>query len=551
MVPLAVGRTTSSVRGGISRRALLGGLLAAPLPLGSGCSWNSGRLPPAGEILGGGPGRGHRVRLRQSLPVPEDQRRRVAIAIVGGGVAGLAAAWRLRRTGHDDFVVIELEDEVGGTSRSGASPVTAYPWGAHYLPAPWADNEALVELLSEMGVVVGYDDRRNPLFAEEYLCRDPQERLFVQGRWQEDLWPHAELGEPSEWTRFRRTVDEWVSWRDGSGRRAFALPSKRASDAEEVAALDRISMDEWLNRNGFRSPNLRWAIDYACRDDYGATPAQVSAWAGLFYFAARIREPGADPQQLLTWPEGNGRLVAHLADGVRGQVRTNVVITELVPLSGPEEGVVVNGWDLRSNRPVGWRARHVIFAAPQFVAPHVIRGYEAARGRDVQEFQYGAWLVANLHLHDRPAEPSFPLSWDNVLFNSPGLGYVAATHQRGNDHGPTVFTYYRPLCADDPRTAREWLLGLSWPQCAELVLADLESAHPDLRRLIQRLDVMKWGHAMIRPTPGFRFGPARGRCEASFQGIHFAHSDLSGLALFEEAFDHGLRAADAVASTSG
>ena len=30
--------------------------------------------------------------------------------------------------------------------------------------------------------------------------------------------------------------------------------------------------------------------------------------------------------------------------------------------------------------------------------------------------------------------------------------------------------------------------------------------------------------------------------------IHFAHTDLSGFALFEEAFDHGLRAAREVAS---
>jgi hypothetical protein len=33
--------------------------------------------------------------------------------------------------------------------------------------------------------------------------------------------------------------------------------------------------------------------------------------------------------------------------------------------------------------------------------------------------------------------------------------------------------------------------------------------------------------------------------------VHFAHSDLSGLAIFEEAFFHGLRAADeAVAALS-
>jgi hypothetical protein len=54
--------------------------------------------------------------------------------------------------------------------------------------------------------------------------------------------------------------------------------------------------------------------------------------------------------------------------------------------------------------------------------------------------------VANLILKDRPAEDEedYPLCWDNVFYDSPSLGYVAATHQRGLDYGPTVFTWYNP-----------------------------------------------------------------------------------------------------------
>ena len=80
-----------------------------------------------------------------------------------------------------------------------------------------------------------------------------------------------------------------------------------------MTALDRLSMSDWLDERGFTSPRLRWLVEYGCRDDYGATPDDVSAWAGLFYFASRRKSPGAEPQPLLTWPEGNGRLVAHLA----------------------------------------------------------------------------------------------------------------------------------------------------------------------------------------------------------------------------------------------
>ncbi len=57
---------------------------------------------------------------------------------------------------------------------------------------------------------------------------------------------------------------------------------------------------------------------------------------------------------------------------------------------------------------------------------------------------------------------------------------------------------------------------------------------------------MRWGHAMISPRPGFIWGEHRQKALVPYRNIHFAHTDLSGIALFEEAFYHGLRAAGEV-----
>src|SRR3712207_6296976 len=143
-------------------------------------------------------------------------------------------------------------------------------------------------------------------------------------------------------------------------------------------------------------------------------------------------------------------------------------------------------------------------------------------------------MVANLILGERPrAGLGFPLAWDNVLYESPSLGYVVATHQRGFDRGPTVFTYYFPLTDADPRAARARLLSADWRHWAEVTLSDLARAHADLRAHPRRLAVMRWAHAMIRPRPGFIWGGARRQAARPFRSIHFAHTDLSGLALFE------------------
>jgi hypothetical protein len=131
-----------------------------------------------------------------------------------------------------------------------------------------------------------------------------------------------------------------------------------------------------------------------------------------------------------------------------------------------------------------------------------------------------------------------------VIYDSPSLGYVVSTHQKRADHGPTIWTYYVPLIDDDVTAARERLAQAEHATFVEAVLADLEPAHRDLRDAIERIDVWKWGHAMVRPVPGFVWSAERRQASEPFGRVHFAHSDLSGVGLFEEAQDHGVRAAE-------
>lgn len=533
----------------MNRRELLISFLG--LPALASCRSTSSPLPD-GEIVGASDVFGHRLRDGLQISVASDGWTNIPVVIVGGGVAGLSAARRLIKSGLNEFVLLELEKAPGGTSRSGSTPNIAFPWGAHYIPAPMKENHELVALLDEMSVLEGRDTDGEPVVREEFLCRDPEERVFYKGRWYEGLYLHAGASEEDrrQLEKFNVEVSRWVSWRDSQGRRAFTLPVSACSDDAEVTTLDKISMGQWMNERGFNSPRLQWWVDYACRDDYGMTLNQTSAWAGLFYFCSRVPKPEIESQPLITWPEGNGRLVNHLFETARVNVQLGRAAVELIPAE--ENGrtrIEVVTLDQEGRNPRGYRAEKVIFAAPQFVARYVIRPYRDHPPPHVVEFQAGSWMVANLTLRDRPKQTlhrDFPLAWDNVLYESPSLGYVVATHQRGRDYGPTVFTYYYPLCDDNPRVARTRLLEMDWGAWAEVTLTDLSRAHPDIRDLVQRLDVMRWGHAMIRPRPGFMWGQARRDGARPFRSIHFAHSELSGVALFEEAFDVGLRVADEV-----
>jgi hypothetical protein len=180
----------------------------------------------------------------------------------------------------------------------------------------------------------------------------------------------------------------------------------------------------------------------------------------------------------------------------------------------------------------------------------VIEGFSTTRPASTR-IRNAPWLVANLTLRARPKESTFPLAWDNVLRDSEALGYVVATHQSLRDHGPTVLTWYRPFAGSDCDAERARLRALDWPACARMVMDDLRPAHPDLEGLVARLDVMRWGHAMVRPAPGLIWDPEILALAKPFGGIHFAHTELSGLALFEEAQDHGVRAAEEVLAALG
>ncbi len=531
----------------MNRRELLAAFLGVPFALAA-CRRNDVAPLPPGEIVGTSDVFGHQLRDGLRVEVPQDAWTNVPVVIVGGGVAGLTAAWRLKSKGFNDFVLIELENAPGGTSRSGSNRIVSFPWGAHYIPTPMKENVALVSLLEEMGVVETKDEHGEPVIAEQFLCRDPEERVFYKGRWYEGLYLHAGESEEDkqQYQKFNAEVDKWVLWRDAKGRRAFTLPVSACSDDAEVTALDRLSIGEWMNERGLTSPRLRWWVDYACRDDYGMTLEQTSAWAGLFYFCSRVVAPKTESQSLITWPEGNGRLVHHLFERAKTNIQLDRAAVELIPAENGRVDVVT--LDSEKRAPRGFRAERVIFAAPHFIARHIVRPYRDNPPPHLAEFQFGSWMVANLTLKDRP-KPSlrdFPLAWDNVLYESPSLGYVVATHQRGLDRGPTVLTYYYPLVDENPRVARTRLLETDWRGWAEIALSDLSRAHSDIRNLVERLDVMRWGHAMIRPRTGFMWGPARREGAKPFRGIHFAHSELSGVALFEEAFDVGLRVADEV-----
>jgi monoamine oxidase len=492
-------------------------------------------LPP-GRLSGANDGLGHRLRT-PDFPSPTETRR-VTVAVAGGGIGGLSAAWKLARSGFDDFLLLEMESEAGGNSRSGRNEVSAHPLGAHYLPLPPREARATRQLLAELGVLRGDPDAAHPDYDEKYLCHAPQERLYTNGYWQDGLWPLIGVpqAERTQYKRFQDHVAELRQRRDSAGRRPFALPLALSSRDPKLLALDRVNMRNWLLRKGYTAPGLHWLVDYACRDDYGSAAAQTSAWAGLHYFACRDGEG-----QVLTAPEGNAWLARGLARSATGKTLVNAMVFRV---EQRRRDIVCDVYLAAENRSVRVVARELIWAAPLFLIPKVFVAPRPEWLAAIKGAEYAPWVVANLTLSAAPqTRAGHPLAWDNVLHDSAALGYVVASHQQLRyAPGPTVITWYRAL--HEESTTRPGRLLQSREAWAEEALTDLSRPHPEIRELTTRLDVHRHAHAMIRPLAGRLWSGTRSGFEHGGGGVQFAHADVSGLSLFEEANYRGVLASE-------
>lgn len=471
----------------------------------------------AGSFVNDSFARGHQLRDRIAFSTPK-QTIKVPVVIIGGGIAGLSAAWRLEKSGFHDFVLLEMEDSAGGNARWGENEITAYPWAAHYVPVPGKKSVYLRELFEDLGVL------KDSVWDERHLCFTPQERLYLYGKWQDGIEPA--IGLTSAEREYFKRFEEQIERYRATGK--FTVPMELGLSADS-AELDRVSFYDWLRNQGMDGKLFNWYMNYCCRDDYGATTDQVSAWAGIQYFASR--EP--EEKGPLTWPEGNGWIVRRLLERIGKYIRTGQMVHKIAP--GKTSVSVYAG-------ETEYQTQFVIFAAPTHIAPYLIAGMQP-----LKDFIYSPWLTANLTLERYPRNYGGDPTWDSVFLDSPTLGYVDATHQSLSTYQErTVWTFYWALAEGTPATNRYLLLEKDWNYWKEAILADLERVHHDIRDCVSRIDIMRLGHAMARPVVGAIFSPERSQLKKAHDRIYFANSDMSGFSIFEEAQYRGITAANKI-----
>lgn len=473
--------------------------------------------------------------------------------ILGSGAAGLGAAWHLSRQGYRDFLLAEGFERNGNNAAFVSGSLKA-PTGAHYLAQPSPESGHVRLLLKDLGILQHETADGRASYRETDLVHAPDERVFYQGRWFDGLLPMQD----ADSCRFFDLVHRLQHSRGSDGRKLFAIPIALSSQDSELRRLDTQTFADWLAAEGYRSADLLHYLDYCCRDDYGQGIDTVSAFAGLHYFCARGNEQAA----VLTWPDG----LNHLSEGMRALCglqntdrlpenphwqfeRPLCAAAAALSIHETDAGVQVLLHNLADGKTVAVTAENVICAMPLNIAGRIVQNPQQYGFMQPEKLLPQApWLVSNFVLHRFPNEPeNGTLAWDNIVHPSKGLGYVVATHQQIHVAKPpkTIFTAYTALNHDSPTNVRRWLMNADKTALLTHAAQDLTAVYGrHFWQCVESVDITVRGHAMAVPLPGYLNHPVLHALRQHQSRLLFAHSDLSGYSVFEEALWWGVQAAE-------
>jgi hypothetical protein len=440
----------------------------------------------------------HRPEAQFPGGVPPEPGERTNIVIVGGGLAGLGAAYLLR---HHRPVLLELHDRFGGYSQGESWNGLAYSLGGAYFMV--ADpGTFLHRLYHQLGLV----PLRRVTFGN---TDDPFE---VEGRYvpAPDFWSARGLPEVE-----REAFRQYASLVSHYAEHYPDIPLDPDADNGWIRDLDRLTLEQHI-RQSITVPiprRLIAALQGYCYSSFGAGWGEISAAAGWNFIAA---------EEFGRWvlPGGNAGLARAIWERLRNletgpsncparHLRAGCPVVDVRVAGRDDVRVTYRGSD-GVYRAIG--ARRVVLACPKHVCRHILHDWQTLAPEQyaaTYEIDTYPYVVANV-LIDRPMAREFYdlfLLGDGTLADMPaedvpptdaldGLFAQRGTRER------TILTVYWPrpyptgrfdLIADDGWSVHAQTLARRLPALLDL----LGLAPGDVREV----RMARWGHAMPIARP--------------------------------------------------
>ncbi|MFD5257398.1 NAD(P)/FAD-dependent oxidoreductase [Streptomyces bobili] len=434
------------------------------------------------------------------------------VVIVGGGIAGLAAGWRLR---HWDTLLLESEGRVGGRIRSERRGPYWLNWGGHVYAGgdsatSWLLNSTGVDSVAVPGSLAGLSMNGKLLLkgrVESYPFRIP-------------MPVSARVGMVRAGAKVALHVAR------------YARIVQRRKGETEAQRQQRVY--DFMNDRSFKDfigdlPEDAEALFKPTVTRSAADIDQLSAGAGVGYFSL-VWNIGAGLSQSIIG--GPSTLTESIAAALSDRVRLNATVDEVVQKNG---SVVVRYREGGVEKEV--EARCVVLATPATVSHRIAVDLDPYVREALSKIVYGPYVSAAFlsnetgrQVWDDAYGIATPKRSFNVALN---MSNVVHGYERDRTPGSSIMTF-------SPGSLARELLEHDDDKIRRIYLDDLDQVLPGFADKVVEAEVQRW------PTGAPYCFPGRGKLQQTLTrrtGRVLLAGDYLGTLYTETAISSGLSAA--------
>jgi protoporphyrinogen oxidase len=424
----------------------------------------------------------HQIRDGRRFHLPAATTK-VGIVIIGGGVAGLSAAYFLR---GKDWLLLEKEAHFGGNAYQEEFEGQPFATGAAYA---YRGDEG-DQLASEIGLKLPLVNMPDPTLVN---------KTYVPDTWKTGIsqLPYAKEIRAS----FQKFRDDVLKM-DVSSRLA-ELDAQPFSDFTAAYAPE---VQQWWDIFG--------------PSNWGAATRDTSAYVGLYN--AKDLFTGGDAKRAIL-PGGLGCITHRLVEVLEPHYKDRMLGDATVVAVVPEKGAVSVTY-LRERKLVTVSAKAVLMCTPKQITSRIVQNLPAGQKAAMQRTRYAPYPVINL-IFDKPV---YNRGYDNWCPGNSFTDFIVADWTIRNSPGyqqkNNILTFYIPL----PEAQRFTLLDVnSCKALAARVLTDFQKVLPEFDVDPVEVRIYRRGHPMFMAVPG-HYTKTRPVAAHPMDRIYFGGNDSGG-----------------------
>ena len=423
----------------------------------------------------------HQLRDGHRFEAPSPTQK-AAVVIIGGGVAGLSAAYFLR---GQDFLLLEKEDHLGGNAYQEEFEGQPFATGSAY-----ADKGDYGDQLSnEIGLKLLPVNNPDPTIIN---------KTFVPDTWKSgiDELPYSKEVRES----FRKFREDML----------------RIQVRERLAELDS---EPFTKYTALYAPEIQqWWNGYG-QSNWGATTQDTSAFTGID--ALQYIASGNERRVIL--PGGLGCITHKLVEVLQPQYKERLLSNATVVSVSSQKNEVLVTYH-REGRLATAATKAVILCTPKLIASRLVSGLPEVQIAAMRRTRYIPYPVVNL-IFDKPI---YNRGFDTWCPGSSFTDFIVADWTVRNTPGyqqkHNILTFYTPL-----RENQRFTL-LDENNCKNLaarVLADFQKLMPEFNANPIEVRLYRRGHPMFMAVPG-QFTRNRIAAAQPLDRIFFGNADSGG-----------------------